>query len=38
LTLLFLPALYALCFRIRPDKDLDPGAVPHITHTPVEAI
>ena len=38
LTLLFLPALYALCFRIRPDKDLDPGAVPHISHAPVEAI
>ena len=38
LTLLFLPALYALCFRIRPDKDIDPGAVPHISHTPVEAI
>ncbi|QWT21386.1 efflux RND transporter permease subunit [Bacillus sp. NP157] len=28
LTLLFLPALYAIWFRIRPDKDLDPGAVP----------
>jgi multidrug efflux pump subunit AcrB len=36
LTLLFLPALYALWYRIRPDKDLDPGAVPPISHVPVE--
>jgi multidrug efflux pump subunit AcrB len=36
LTLLFLPALYAIWFRIRPDKDIDPGDVPHISHAPVE--
>lgn len=36
LTLVFLPALYALWFHIQPDKDLDPGAVPTISHTPVE--
>jgi len=32
LTLLFLPALYALWFRVRPDKDIDPGEVPAISH------
>jgi multidrug efflux pump subunit AcrB len=36
LTLLFLPALYAIWFRIRADRDIDPGAVPHITHAHVE--
>jgi len=36
LTLLFLPALYALWFRIKPDKDIDPGAVPAISHEAVE--
>ena len=35
LTLLFLPALYAIWFRIRPDPDLDPTAVPHLDHSPV---
>lgn len=37
LTLIFLPALYALWYRIRPDAELDPGAVPAISHAPVEA-
>ncbi|WP_426287838.1 efflux RND transporter permease subunit [Luteibacter sp. E-22] len=36
LTLLFLPALYAIWFRIRPDPDIDPTAVPAIDHTPTE--
>lgn len=34
LTLLFLPALYAIWFRIRPDKDVDPGEVPMLSHAP----
>lgn len=29
LTLVFLPALYAIWYRIKPDHDIDPGAVPH---------
>lgn len=34
LTLLFLPALYAIWFRIHPDPDLDPTAVPRLDHAP----
>ncbi|MGF6491963.1 multidrug efflux pump subunit AcrB [Luteibacter sp. 621] len=34
LTLLFLPALYAIWYRIKPDKDIDPGAVPALSHSP----
>jgi multidrug efflux pump subunit AcrB len=35
LTLVFLPALYALWFKIRPPEGQDTGAVPHVDHTPV---
>jgi multidrug efflux pump subunit AcrB len=34
LTLLFLPALYAIWYRITPDQDIDPGAVPALSHSP----
>lgn len=37
LTLLFLPALYAIWFRIRPDADMDPTVVPALDHLPTEA-
>ncbi|TCM12723.1 multidrug efflux pump subunit AcrB [Novosphingobium sp. PhB165] len=33
LTLVFLPALYALWFKIRPPQDEDRSAVPHMDHT-----
>jgi Cu/Ag efflux pump CusA len=35
LTLVFLPALYALWFKIRTPAGEEPGAVPHIDHAPV---
>ena len=35
LTLIFLPALYALWFRIRPPEGEEPGAAPHVDHAPV---
>jgi acetyl-CoA acetyltransferase family protein len=34
LTLVFLPALYALWFKIRPPEDEDTSAAPHIDHAP----
>ncbi|MET0254615.1 MAG: efflux RND transporter permease subunit, partial [Luteibacter sp.] len=36
LTLVFLPALYALWYRIRPDPGIDPTAVPPLDHPPSE--
>lgn len=36
LTLVFLPALYALWYRIKPDAGVDPRAVPAIEHQPSE--
>ena len=37
LTLVFLPALYAIWYRIKPNHDCDPGAVPALAHPPGEA-
>jgi multidrug efflux pump subunit AcrB len=37
LTLVFLPALYAIWYRIKPKHDSDPGAVPAVDHPLVEA-
>ncbi|WCM25847.1 efflux RND transporter permease subunit [Sphingomonas sp. QA11] len=36
LTLIFLPALYATWFRIRPPTEDDKGAVPHFDHAPAD--
>lgn len=37
LTLVFLPALYAIWFRIKPTHDGDPGAPPTLSHVPSHA-
>ncbi|QEI07840.1 efflux RND transporter permease subunit [Pigmentiphaga aceris] len=37
LTLVFLPALYAIWYRIKPSRDSDPGAVPALAHPQAEA-
>jgi multidrug efflux pump subunit AcrB len=37
LTLVFLPALYAIWYRIKPNHDRDPGAVPTLAHPQGEA-
>ncbi|WP_036112399.1 MULTISPECIES: efflux RND transporter permease subunit [Luteibacter] len=36
LTLVFLPALYALWYRVKPDAGVDPRAVPSLEHQPSE--
>ena len=36
LTLVFLPALYALWYRIKPEAGVDPRAVPSLEHQPSE--
>jgi multidrug efflux pump subunit AcrB len=36
LTLVFLPALYAIWYRITPERDPDPGAVPALAHPAID--
>jgi multidrug efflux pump subunit AcrB len=36
LTLVFLPALYAIWYRIKPHHDRDPGAVPALDHALID--